>query len=260
MIKAMYTAASGMQAQQTEVDVIANNLANAQTSGFKKSMTNFEDLLYVNLREPGARNANGTGVAGLQVGSGSRLVSTSKIFTPGVQMQTGNDLDLAIKGDGFFEIQNTNGDRLFTRDGHFFKDANGDVVTQQGYKLQPALNIPRDAIQIEISPDGYVSYVTADAATQQIGQITIVRFTNPAGLESNGSNLFKATGNSGDPIVVAPGAEQSGELIQGYIERSNVDIATELISLILAQRAFEVNSKAVRVSDEMLNTTNNLTR
>lgn len=259
MIKAMYTAAAGMQAQQTEVDVIANNLANVQTAGFKKSMTNFEDLLYVTLQDAGTRTASGSSVAGLQIGSGSRLVSTSKIFTPGVLVETRSDLDIAIRGDGFFEVQGGNGERLFTRDGRFFKDANGDMVTAQGMKLQPAINIPREAVQIEIGPDGTVSYSLGDT-NQQIGQITIVRFSNPAGLSSEGGNLFRASANSGDPITVAPGTDQSGTLLQGYVERANVDVATELISLILAQRAFEVNSKAIKVSDEMLNTTNNLTR
>jgi flagellar basal-body rod protein FlgG len=259
MIKAMYTAAAGMQAQQSEVDVIANNLANVQTAGFKKSMTNFEDLLYVTMQDPGTKTASGTSVAGLQVGSGSRLVSTSKIFSPGVLVETRSDLDLAIRGDGFFEVQGAGGERLFTRDGHFFKDANGDLVTAAGLRLVPAINVPREAVQIEISPDGFVSYVLGDAF-QQIGQISLVRFTNPAGLSSEGGNLFRATSNSGDPITVAPGTDQSGTLLQGYVERSNVDVAGELIALILAQRAFEVNSKAIRVSDEMLNTTNNLTR
>jgi flagellar basal-body rod protein FlgG len=259
VIKAMYTAASGMQANQTEVDVIANNLANVQTGGFKRSMTNFEDLLYVAVRQPGTRTGNGSAVAGLEVGSGARLVSTSKIFTPGQVMETRNQLDFAIQGDGFFELSGPNGERLYTRDGHFFKDANGDVVTAQGLKLVPAINVPRDAVQVEVSPDGFISYVLDDA-TQQLGQITLTRFANPAGLASEGSNLFRATSNSGDPVTVAPGTDQAGTLMQGYLERSNVDVAGELIALIQAQRAFEVNSKAIKVSDEMLNTTNNLTR
>lgn len=259
MIRAMYTAAAGMQAQQTEVDVIANNLANVQTAGFKRSMTNFEDLLYVTMREPGARTANGSAVAGMQVGTGSRLVSTTKVFTPGALIQTGSDFDMAIQGDGFFEVQGANGERLFTRDGHFFKDANGDIVTSQGLKLVPPINVPPEAISVEIAPDGNLAYVLGDT-TQNIGQISIVRFQNPAGLASEGGNLFRQSSNSGDPITLAPGSEQAGTLLQGFIERSNVDVAGELIALILAQRAFEVNSKAIRISDEMLNTTNNLTR
>ncbi len=259
MIKAMYTAASGMQAQQSEVDVIANNLANVQTGGFKKSMTHFEDLLYVTMQAPGARTAGGSGLAGLEVGSGARLVSTSKVFTPGVVAQTSGLLDLAISGEGFFEVQGANGERYFTRDGHFFKDANGQIVTSQGLKLVPGVTIPQEASEITIAADGTISYRNGDT-NPEIGQLTIVRFQNPSGLSAEGGNLFRQTANSGDPITTAPGTQDAGTLMQGFLERSNVDVATELIALILAQRAFEVNSKAIKVSDEMLNTSNNLTR
>jgi flagellar basal-body rod protein FlgG len=186
-------------------------------------------------------------------------VSTSKIFTPGALAQTGGDLDLAISGDGFFEIEGTDGARLYTRDGRFFKDSNGDLVTGQGYKLIPGLTVPPEAVRIDVAKDGTVSYQSSDSS-QVIGQITIVRFLNPAGLSSEGGNLFRATGNSGEATTVAPGTQQSGQIMQGYVERSNVDVASELIALIQAQRAFEVNSKAIRVSDEMLNVTNQLTR
>ncbi|NRA94616.1 MAG: flagellar basal-body rod protein FlgG [Planctomycetes bacterium] len=259
MIKAMYTAAAGMTAQQTEVDVIANNLANVNTAGFKKSMTHFEDLLYLTLTQPGAAMRSGTGISGLQIGSGARLMGTTKTHTQGVIAQTGNFLDMAIQGDGFFEIEGPVGERFYTRDGHFTKDANGELVTAGGYRLIPSITVPQEATQISITKDGTVSYQLNDT-NPQIGQVTLVRFVNPAGLSSEGGNLFRATAASGDPQTVIPGQEGAGQILQGAIERSNVDVANELIQLILAQRAFEVNSKAIKTSDEMLNTTNNLTR
>ena len=259
MIKALYTAASGMQSQQTEVDVIANNLANVNTAGFKRSRTNFEDLLYVTMQEPGARTGTGSGVAGLQVGSGSRLVSTTKIFSSGTFEQTGGNLDLAISGEGFFELQGPNGERMFTRNGHFLRDANGEIVTSQGLKLVPGITVPPEADIVSVSQDGIVSYRSGDT-TAEVGQINLVRFANPAGLSAEGGNVFQPTANSGDPTTVIPGAQGAGTVMQGWLEKSNVDIATELIALIIAQRAYEVNSKAIQTSDDMLSTTNNLTR
>lgn len=259
MIKAMYTAAAGMTAQQTEVDVIANNLANVNTAGFKKSMSHFEDLLYLTTTQPGAQNTAGNGSSGIQLGSGARLLATSKTHTQGALAQTGNQLDIAIQGEGFFELQGPNGERLFTRDGHFTKNANGEVVTANGYRLVPAITIPDEATQISIAKDGTVSYILGDT-NPQIGQLTLVRFVNPAGLSSEGGNMFRATTASGNPQTLVPGVQGAGEMLQGFIERSNVDVANELIQLILAQRAFEVNSRAIKTSDEMLNTTNNLTR
>jgi flagellar basal-body rod protein FlgG len=259
MIKAMYTAASGMQAQQTELDVIANNLANVQTAGFKRSMTHFEDLLYQTLQQPGAVNSDGSGMAGAQIGSGSRLVSTTKVFTTGTMSQTGGNLDFAIQGDGFFELQGLDGGRLFSRDGRFFKDANGDLVTAQGLKLVPNIKIPQEAVRIDVASDGTVSFQNGDS-TQEIGKLQLVRFVNPAGLSSIGGNVYQVTANSGDPQTAQPGAQGVGTIMQGMSERSNVDVASELISLILAQRAFETNSKAIRAADEMLNTSNNLSR
>ncbi len=259
MIKAMYTAAAGMTAQQTEVDVIANNLANVNTAGFKKSMTHFEDLLYMTMTEPGAATQNGSSLSGLQVGSGARLLATTKMHSQGVMTQTNNRFDLAIQGDGFFEIEGPNQERLFTRDGHFTKNATGELVTANGYRLVPGITIPEEATQVTIAKDGTVSYQQGDQ-NPQIGQVTVVRFLNPAGLSAMGGNLFRGTEASGDARTVVPGEEGSGQLLQGALERANVDVASELIQLILAQRAFEVNSKAIKTSDEMLNTTNNLTR
>ena len=259
MIKAMYTAAAGMNAQQTEVDVIANNLANVNTNGFKRSQTNFEDLLYVTMRQPGSPVSNGSTMIGLQVGSGARLVSTSKVFTAGTLLETSRPLDIAITGEGFFELAGLNGERFFTRDGHFNLDANGAIVNAAGLKLQPEITIPPNAQDLSIAADGTISY-TIDDTQQQAGQLTIVRFVNSAGLSSNGQNLFRLTGSSGDPVTEIPGQNGAGELRQGMIERSNVDVATELIELIIAQRAYEVNSKAISSSDEMLGTVNNMVR
>lgn len=259
MIKAMYTAAAGMNAQQTEVDVIANNLANVNTNGFKRSQTNFEDLLYVTLRQPGTPQSNGSGMAGLQIGSGSRLVSTSKIFSEGTLLQTARPYDMAITGPGFFELAGPNNERLFTRDGHFHLDADGTIVDGRGLKLQPEIRIPPEARNLSIAPDGTVSYSVADSVTEA-GQITIVKFVNAAGLEATGGNAFRIAGNSGDATQVIPGQDGSGELQQGMLERSNVDVATELIGLIIAQRAYEVNSRAISTSDEMLGTVNNMVR
>jgi len=259
MIKAMYTAAAGMNAQQTEVDVIANNLANVSTNGFKRSQTNFEDLLYVTMRQPGTTSGTGTGLAGLQVGSGSRLVSTSKIFTPGTLIETARDTDLAITGDGFFEVSGSNSERIFTRDGHFHRDANGSLVNSAGQKLQPEITIPQEATNLRIDADGTVAY-TVNGTETEAGKINLVRFVNPAGLVSVGQNGYRITSNSGEPTTVLPGTEGSGELQQGVLERSNVDVATELIQLIIAQRAYEVNSKAIATSDEMLGTVNNMVR
>lgn len=260
MIKAMYTAASGMQAQQTEVDVIAHNLANVNTNGYKRSQTNFEDLLYLQLRAPGTpAGGQGSSMSGLEVGSGSRLVSTSKIFTPGTLAQTGRSLDVTINGDGFFELQGLEGERLFTRDGSFALDRDGTLVDHNGHKLEPEITIPTDAEAVSIGPTGRVT-ITVDGEQRSIGDITLVKFVNPAGLASEGGNIYAATENSGDPQTVIPGQEGSGELRQGWLERSNVDVATELISLIMAQRAYEVNSRAISSSDEMLSTANNITR
>jgi len=259
MIKAMYTAAAGMTAQQTEVDVIANNLANVNTGGFKRSLTHFEDLLYHTMTQPGAINGTDSTLSGIQIGSGARMLSTSKIHSQGVIAQTSNTLDLAIQGEGFFEVEGPDGERLFTRDGHFVKNANGELMTAGGLRLVPAVTVPQEATQITVAKDGTVSYALGQQ-NPELGQITLVRFVNPGGLASLGGNLFRGTSASGDPQTVIAGQEGSGEVLQGFLERSNVDVASELIQLILAQRAFEVNSKAIKTSDDMLNTTNNLTR
>ena len=259
MIKSLFTAAAGMQSQQTEIDIISNNLANVNTAGFKKSRAHFEDMLYETRQQPGGATNTGSGVSGLEIGSGSRLVSTTKVFTPGVVWQSGRELDVAISGPGFFEVQGPNGEQYFTRDGHFLRDAQGNLVTQHGYRLQPQITLPQEATSITISKDGLMSYAFGNQ-TVQLGQLTLTRFLNPAGLSSAGSNLFLATGNSGQPQQSLPGVTGAGYIEQGSLERSNVDIATELISLIIAQRAFEINSRSISTADKMLNTVNNMTR
>lgn len=259
MIKSLYTSAAGMQAQQIEVDVIANNLANVNTAGFKKSRAHFEDLLYETRQQPGAATATGSGMAGLEIGSGSRLVSTTKVFTDGVTWQTGRQFDLAIDGPGFFELQGPNGERYFTRDGHFMLDGEGNLVNQNGYRLEPALTVPQEATQVSISKDGILSYAQDDQMVE-LGQLNVIRFLNPSGLSQKGGNLFMATANSGDPAQVLPGTEGAGYLTQGMLERSNVDIANELIALIVAQRAYEINSRSISTADDMLSTVNNMTR
>jgi flagellar basal-body rod protein FlgG len=262
MLKALYTAASGMRSQQTQVDVIANNLANVNTAGFKKSDARFEDLLYVNVKQPGAANKDGSTMAGLQLGSGSQLVATARSFESGALIQTGNPLDLAISGNGFFELQGLDGTRVFTRDGSFLLDRDGNIVNHTGMKLVPPVGaVPQgaQATDVTISGDGTVSVRVGDQI-QELGQITLVTFPNAAGLSSEGGNLFKETPASGTPTTAAPAENGAGQILQGNLERSNVDIATELINLILAQRAYEVNTKAIATSDQMLQSANQLAR
>jgi flagellar basal-body rod protein FlgG len=196
MIRAMYTAAAGMTAQQTEVDVIANNLANVNTTGFRRSLAHFEDMLYLTVTEPGAVNRQGASLEGLQIGGGARLLSTSKAQAQGPVYQTGGPLDFAIQGDGFFEVEGQGGERLFTRDGHFLKDASGQIVTSTGMRLVPNFTIPDDATDISVAADGTLSYGIGDQ-NQSVGQLSLVRFVNPGGLSSQGQNLFQATGESG---------------------------------------------------------------
>jgi flagellar basal-body rod protein FlgG len=261
MIRALYSAASGMNAQQLNVDNIANNLANANTAGFKTRHAQFQDLLYQNVVQPGASAGQQTTVpTGLQLGLGTRAASNEIIFTQGNFTETDNPLDLVIQGNGFFQVLRPTGDLGYTRDGSFQLDKNGTIVDSSGNQLQPQITIPANAQSITIANDGTVSYLLpGQSAAQKAGQIQIANFQNPAGLNSIGKNLYQPTDASGDPTVAAPGGQEGmGTLLQGYSEQSNVSIVEEFINLIVAQRAYEANSKVVKAADDMYQQVNNL--
>lgn len=260
MLRALWASASGMQAQQLNVDTIANNLANVNTAGFKRSQTSFQDLIYDRLRTPGASSDSGSGVpVGIQMGLGTHLTSVSKIFTPGKPQQTGNQYDLWIEGNGFFQIQLSDGTLAYSRDGSFHPDADGQLVTSDGYPLDGAPSINPNATAVSISPNGTISE-TVNGITTQIGQIQLYTFTNPAGLLAKGHNLFEPSSASGEATAGTPGTDGVGTLQQGFIEMSNVEVVQEMVNLIVAQRAYEVNTKAIQASDEMLQTANTLRR
>jgi len=254
MIRSLWIAKTGLDAQQTQLDVISNNLANVSTNGYKRSRAIFEDLLYQTLRQPGAQSTQQTTISsGLQLGVGVRTVATEKIHTQGNLNQTSNPLDIAINGQGFFQIQMPDGTINYTRDGSFQKDANGQVVTSSGYPLSPALTIPNNAISVTIGRDGIVSVVLPLTATpSNIGNIQLATFVNPGGLQSAGENLFMETASSGTPTPNTPGTNGTGLLNQGYVETSNVNVAEELVNMIQSQRAYEMNSRAITTSDQML--------
>jgi len=263
MIRALYSAASGMIAQQTNVDNIAHNLANAKTVGFKARRAQFQDLIYQSLIQPGASASAQTVVpSGLQLGLGTRPASNEIIFTLGNFQMTNNPLDLVIQGRGFFQVRLPSGELAYTRAGTFHLDRDGNIVTADGDPLEPQITLPPDAQNITIAPDGTVSYTQpGQTAAQLAGQIQLANFPNPAGLNSIGRNLYLPTDASGDPIVGTPGGQEGlGSLLQGYIEESNVSVVEEFISLIIAQRAYEANSRVVRAADEMYQQVNNLTR
>ncbi len=262
MIKAMRTAASGMIAQQTMVDNIANNLANVNTAGFKKSKIEFQDVLYQNVRKAGTATAAGTKVpAELSVGYGTRVVASVRQFTEGDLTSTGNPLDLAIAGNGFFQIEHPDGSIAYTRDGAFKLSAEGRLVNSDGYYLTPDITIPDDAISISVAGNGMVEIIQfgQDDAVQ-IGQIELARFINPSGLSAMGRNLLKQTGASGDPIIDIPTQSGMGQLDQGYLEMSNVKVVDEMVNMIIAQRAYEMNSKAIQTAEDMAAIANNLKR
>ncbi len=260
MIKSLNTAATGMQAQQNNMDVIANNIANVGTTSFKKSRAEFEDLLYQTVKEPGARTGeNAVSPTGIQTGLGVRTSSIQKDFEIGSAKITKNPLDLQIEGNGFFPVQMPDGQIGYTRDGSFKKDPEGRIVDRNGNSLQPAITIPPDAIGIEISPRGQVGVLKGlNNQPEIIGQIEIVNFVNPAGLRAIGKNLFLPSGASGIPVQGTPGTQGMGELAQGQIEASNVNIVEEMVNMITAQRSYETNSKAIQAADQMLQTVNNL--
>lgn len=263
MIRALYSAASGMNAQETNVDNIANNLANANTVGFKSRRAQFQDLMYQSMLQPGTSSGQNTVVpVGLQLGLGTRAASNEIVFTQGSFSETDNPLDLVIQGSGFFQIQLPNGTTAYTRAGSFQLDKTGTIVTGQGYPLIPQLTIPQTAQQITIAGDGTVSYTLPNqSAAQQAGQVQLANFQNPAGLNGIGNNLYQPTDASGEPTVGAPGGSEGlGSLLQGYVEQSNVSIVNEFINLIQAQRGYEANSKVVQAADQMYQQVNNLSR
>src|ERR1017187_1163822 len=263
MIRALYSAASGMTAQQLNVDNIANNLANANTAGFKMRRAQFQDLLYQSMVQPGSAAGQQTVVpTGLQVGLGTRTSSNEIIFTQGNFAETDNPLDLVIQGRGFFQVRRSTGDLAYTRAGSFHLDKEGNIVTSDGDPIEPQITIPADAQNLTIAPDGTVSYTQASQTTsQQAGQIQIAGFPNPAGLNSIGRNLYLPTDASGEPTLANPGGQEGlGSLQQGYTEQSNVSIVEEFINLIVAQRAYEANSKVVKAADDMYQQVNNLSR
>ena len=263
MMKSLYTSATGMQAQQVVVDTTANNLANVDTTGFKRSEVQFQDLLYQTIRAAGTLGATGAEVpTGIQIGSGVRTSGISKIFTPGVVQNTGNDYDVSIQGDGFFQIMMPDGNFRYTRDGSFRRNSTGQLVTADGYQLQPSIQIPIDTTSVTIGNDGTVTVISAGAPTvaTQVGNILLTRFPNPSGLSSDGRNLYSETMASGAPLQGTPGTQGLGSLQQGFLERSNVQVVTELIGLITAQRAFEANQRSVLTSDQMLQVANGMIR
>ena len=254
MIRSLWISKTGMDAQQTSMDIISNNLANVSTSGFKRSRAVFEDLLYQTIRQPGAASSQQTQLpTGLQVGTGVRPVATARVFTQGTLQQTGNSLDVAINGQGFLQVQMPDGTTGYTRDGSLRMDHQGQVVTSSGFPVLPAITIPPAAQSVTIGQDGTVSITLAgQAAPTQAGTLQLVNFVNPAGLQAIGQNLYTETAASGTPSPGTPGTNGLGLLNQGYVETSNVNVVEELVSMIQTQRAYEINSKAIQTSDQML--------
>jgi flagellar basal-body rod protein FlgG len=258
MIRALYTAATGMQAQQLNIDVVANNLANVNTTGFKKSRADFQDLLYQTLRAPGAPSTNDTqSPTGIQVGLGSRPAAVQRINLQGDYTQTGNALDVAVEGTGFFQVTLPDGTLAFSRAGAFKLDNQSRLVNSDGMPLEPGITIPDGAEDVTIGQDGVVSaLLPGQTAPTQVGQIQTARFANPAGLRALGKNLLQESDTAGTPQVGTPGQENRGTLLQGYLENSNVSVVEELVALITGQRAYEVTSRAIQTADEMLRATN----
>ncbi len=255
MMRALYTAATGMEAQQYNIDTISNNIANVNTTGFRANQARFQDLIYQTLRNPGTPVGPTVVPVGQNVGLGVQIGSSEKTFTQGTLMQTSNPLDLAIQGDGFFQVTLPDGTAAYTRDGSFKRDANGSLVTADGYFLNPQITVPSSATAVQVGADGTVSaQIPGQQQSQTLGQISIVRFTNAAGLAPLGQNLYTQTGASGAPTISQPGLNGAGTLQGGYLEASNVSVVQEMVNLITAQRAYEANSKAVSTADSMLST------
>jgi flagellar basal-body rod protein FlgG len=254
MIRSLWISKTGMEAQQTQLDHISNNLANVATSGYKRAHAQFEDLIYQNLRQSGAASSEQTQLpTGLQVGLGTRAVASARNFSQGNLQQSGGNLDVAIKGNGFFQISTPDGGTTYTRDGSFQLDSQGQMVTNSGFLVQPGITIPANAQSVTIAADGTVSVsLPGQAQPQTVGQLQLASFVNPGGLEPRGSNLFGETAASGSPNSASPGNSGLGSLQQGFVETSNVNVVEELVSMIQTQRAYELNSKAISTSDQML--------
>lgn len=254
MLRALSTAKTGLESQQAQLDVTSNNLANVSTNGFKRSNAVFQDLLYQNERQPGAMSSAQTNLpSGLQMGTGVRVMATERLHTQGGLEQTGNSKDLAINGNGFFAVQLPDGNTAYTRDGAFQVDQNGQLVTSLGYPVDPTITIPPDATSFSVGKDGTVSVTQAgSSASQQVGQVQLSMFINPTGLQGMGDNLYMETDASGTRNDSQPGTNGAGSLYQGYVEKSNVNIVQEMVSMIETQRSYEINSKAVSTADQML--------
>jgi flagellar basal-body rod protein FlgG len=262
MMRSLWSAATGMLAQQLNVDTIANNLANVNTVGFKRTRVDFQDLMYQTLRMPGSPATDSVQLpTGIQVGLGTRAAATVKNLQQGTFEQTGNPLDLAIEGNGFFQITDPSGATAYTRAGAFKQDSTGKIVTSDGYPLEPPVTIPADAQAISVMTDGTVAVTVPGSTTPTVvGNIELAMFSNPAGLSSQGSNLYAATAASGTPTTATPGVEGAGKIAQGTVELSNVQVVEEMVNMIVAQRAYEASSQAIRVADNMLETANNVQR
>lgn len=261
MIRSLFTAATGMIAQQLNLDVIANNLANVNTSGFKKSRADFQDVFYQTLEGPGTSQQQGTSPTGIQVGLGVRPAAVGRVHSQGDFESTSNPLDMAIEGDGFFQITLPNGDTSYTRSGAFKLDENGQVVTSDGFLLTPTITIPPDALSITVGTDGIVSVLQPGSTTPtQVGQLQVARFQNPAGLRATGRNLFQETQASGAATLGTPGQDGLGTIAQGFLESSNVSVVEEIVQMVTGQRAYEANSKTIQTADQILSNAINVKR
>ncbi|MFW6255129.1 MAG: flagellar basal-body rod protein FlgG [Chitinivibrionales bacterium] len=262
MIRSMYTAATGMEAQQLYMDTISNNLSNVNTNGYKRSKIEFQTLMYQTLREPGVRNVEGgMSASGIQVGLGVKPGAVHKVFQQGSVNQTANPMDFAINGEGFFQISMPDGSIVYSRDGEFKLSSDGTIVNASGFPVFPQTAVPQGAQEIEVTEDGRISVIMpGDEHLTEIGQLELATFVNPAGLKALGNNVYGVTDASGDPVLTYPGEEGTGTIMQQYVEASNVQVVEEMVGMISAQRAFEIVSKSIQVSEEMLQMVNNLKR
>jgi flagellar basal-body rod protein FlgG len=262
MLRAMHTAATGMEAQQLNIDTIAHNLANINTSGFKSQRAQFQDLLYQNIRNAGASNSANTEIpVGLQVGLGTKPVAAAFNFTQGDLAQTNNPLDFVVQGNGFFQVNLPNGQIGYTRNGNFHLDRDGNIVTSDGDMLDPQISIPENQVGITVGADGTVSVLLADQAEpEEVGRIELAMFQNPSGLKPTGKSIFMPTQSSGEAITGTPGEDGLGTILQNFIEQSNVSVVEEMVKMIVSQRAYEANSKVIRTADEMFTKANNIIR